>query len=294
MNGVIVIDKPTGWTSHDVVAKFRGIGKARSVGHLGTLDPIATGVLPLIVGNATRLARFYTKADKAYQATIRFGIETDTYDRAGKIVSEGGRAPDLSEMEAALRRFIGPIEQMPPQFSAKKVAGKAAYESARRNIPVDLKPVQIEIFELRMESYEAPDLVLHVRCSGGTYLRSLAHDLGAELGCGAHVHELRRLASGEFRIAQARTLDELQALAEEGRVAEALLPASEMLPDFPSVFVDSLTAGQIRQGRDFHASPFRQNRDAQFVKAIEGRDTLLAIGEATMPNVYHPVVVLAT
>jgi tRNA pseudouridine55 synthase len=292
INGIVVVDKPPDWTSHDVVAKFRGMAKTKSVGHLGTLDPIATGVLPLIVGNVTRLARFYTKADKTYEAVVRFGFSTDTYDRSGRPTSELASAPSLPEIEAVLRGMPGPQLQMPPQYSAKKVGGRAAYESARRNIAVELTPVEIEIFELRVEGYSAPDLRVTVRSSGGTYVRSIAHDVGAALGCGAHLQELRRLSSGDFRIEQARTLEELQALTADGRLSEALLPASELLPDFPPVWVDAITAGEIRQGRDFHVSPFRERRDSQFVKAIEGNNTLLAVGEATMPNVYHPIVVL--
>ena len=290
-----MVDKPADWTSHDVVAKFRGMARTRSVGHLGTLDPIATGVLPLIVGNATRLARFYTKADKTYEAVVRFGFSTDTYDRAGKQTSDIHNAPSLEAIENASRRFVGPQAQMPPQYSAKKVAGRPAYESARRNIAVELAPAHIKVFELHIEGYSAPDLTLTIRCSGGTYVRSIAHDLGAFLGCGAHLQELRRLKSGDFGVEQARTLAELQALTADGRLSDAFLPSSELLPEFPSVWVDQITAGQIRQGRDFHVSPFRQQRDAQFVKAIEGtaeKPSLLAVGEAAMPNVYHPIVVL--
>jgi tRNA pseudouridine55 synthase len=291
-----VVDKPSDWTSHDVVAKFRGMAKTKSVGHLGTLDPIATGVLPLIVGNVTRLARFYTKADKTYEAVVRFGFATDTYDRAGKVLGEvSPELPDLDAIELVLREMVGPQAQKPPQFSAKKVAGRAAYESARRGIEVELKPVAIEIFELRVEGYEAPDLRLVVKCSGGTYVRSIAHDLGVALGCGAHLQELRRTQSGDFAIGQSRTLEELQGLVAEGRLAEAFLPSGELLPEFPAVWVDALTAGQIRQGRDFHVSPFRDWRGVQFVRAMEGSsgdEKLLAVGEASMPNMYHPVVVL--
>ena len=291
-----MVDKPADWTSHDVVAKFRGMAKTRSVGHLGTLDPIATGVLPLIVGNVTRLARFYTKADKTYKAVVRFGFTTDTYDRAGKATRQVSETlPELAAIESAVRGFVGPQAQMPPQYSAKKVGGRAAYESARRGIEVKLKAVEIEIYELRVEGYEAPDLHLTVKCSGGTYVRSIAHDLGRALGCGAHLQELRRTQSGDFGIEQARTLEELQQLAVEHRLGEAFLPVRDLLPEFPSVWVDSLTAGQIRQGRDFHVSPFRDWRGVQFVKAMEGADDegrLLAVGESVMPNVYHPVVVL--
>jgi len=295
VNGIVVVDKPAEWTSHDVVAKFRGMAKTKSVGHLGTLDPIATGVLPLIVGNVTRLARFYTKADKTYEAVVRLGYSTDTYDRAGKATSATAAPPGIEAIEQAVRKFVGPQEQMPPQYSAKKVAGRAAYESARRNIAVELKPVEIEIFELRVDGYNAPDLRLTVRCSGGTYVRSIAHDLGTALGCGAHLQELRRTRSGDFAIEQACTLEELQELATGSRLADAFLPASELLPEFPAIWVDEVTAGQIRQGRNFHASPFRERQDAQFVKAITGTGEgarLVAVGEAETPNIYHPIVVL--
>lgn len=292
MHGVIIVDKPSGWTSHDVVAKFRGIAKTKSVGHLGTLDPIATGVLPLIIGNATRLARFFTKATKAYDATIRFGFSTDTYDRAGSATSLVMAAPSLAAIEAAVHKFRGPIEQMPPQYSAKKVGGVAAYANARKNITVELQPIQVEVFELRLDRYDAPDLKVHVRCSSGTYIRSLAHDLGNLLGSGAHLQELRRTVSGDFLIEQSHELPELQQFSNENRLQEALLPASELLPDFPPVFVDAETEGFIRQGRDFHVSPFRQRPEAQFVKVMTRDNQLLAIGEATIPHMYHPVLVL--
>jgi tRNA pseudouridine55 synthase len=292
VNGVVVVDKPTDWTSHDVVAKFRGIARTRSVGHLGTLDPIATGVLPLIIGNATRLARFFTKATKAYDATIRFGFATDTYDRAGAPTSPAAAAPSLEAIQEVLPQFLGPIEQMPPQYSAKKVGGIAAYASSRRNVAVELQPIHIEIFELRVDAYNAPDLQLHVRCSSGTYIRSLAHDLGNLLGSGAHLQELRRTISGDFTIAQAHALPDLQQLSNENRLQEALLPAADLLPDFPQVFVDVETEGYIRQGRDFHVTPFRQHPEAQFVKVMTRDNQLLAIGEATIPNMYHPLLVL--
>lgn len=291
MDGVILVDKPEGWTSHDVVGKFRGIARTRKVGHLGTLDPIATGVLPLIVGNATRLARFYTRADKTYEASIRFGVATDTYDREG---TPQGEEVDVSlsrsQIEAALVPFRGPISQVPPQFSAKKVGGVPAYKSARKNVTVELAPIEVEVYELSILEWASPLLRVLVRSSGGTYVRSLAHDLGQALGCGAHLQDLRRLASGDFRIEQARTLTELNELAAEGRLEEALLPMSEMLPEFPAVPVDSLTASQILQGRDFRVSSFRTTQ-ARLVKAISPAGSLLAIGQAILPNVYHPVIV---
>ncbi len=293
MDGVVVVDKSEGWTSHDVVGKFRGIARTRKVGHLGTLDPIATGVLPLIVGQGTRLARFYTKADKTYEAVVRLGFATDTYDRAGKPVSEQVAVSfSLAQLEAALQAFRGPISQMPPQYSAKKVDGVPAYQSARKNTPVELSAVDVEIYELTILDYAGGDVRLRVRCSGGTYVRSIAHDLGQALGCGAHLQELRRLASGEFTVAGARTVAELQALADAERLSEALIPVTQMLPQFPRIFVDDITAAQVRQGRDFHGSPFTP-AGSSLVKAVNHEGILIAIGEAVLPNVYHPIVVLA-
>ena len=293
MDGVIVIDKPEDWTSHDVVAKVRGILKTKRVGHLGTLDPIATGVLPLVIGKATRLAQFYTRSDKTYEGIVRFGWATATYDRAGEITGEQTDCILSREiLEPALTAFRGQVEQAPPPVSAKKVAGKRAYELARESKPVELESVTVQIYELALLDIDGADVRLRVRCSGGTYIRSIAHDLGKALGCGAHIHSLRRLASAEFDIAQARTLDELKALAVEDRAREALIPPAQMLPSFPNVFVDDLLEAQIRNGRNFPASPFRAGGPSQYAKALSRAGDLVAIGEAVLPTLYHPVVVL--
>lgn len=292
MDGVIVIDKPEGWTSHDVVAKARRIVKTKRVGHLGTLDPIATGVLPLVVGRATRLAQFYTRSDKIYEGIVRFGWSTDTYDRAGE--PAGDPVPvtlDAAELEPLLEQFRGEILQTPPPVSAKKVDGRRAYELARKAVAVELEPVKVQIFELELLGIEGADVRLRAHCSGGTYMRSIAHDLGKALGCGAHLHQLRRLASGEFEIAQARTMAQLESLAADDRLLDALVPSVELLPGFPGVYVDELTEAQIRNGRNFPASPFRPAA-GRFVKALTRQGDLVAIGEAVLPNLYHPVVVL--
>ena len=197
-----------------------------------------------------------------------------------------------AELEAALEPFRGRIEQRPPAVSAKKVEGRRSYELARKNIAVELPPVPIQVYEMTLLGVDGPHARLRVHCSGGTYMRSIAHDLGQALGCGAHLHELRRLASGEFEIDQARTLEQLQALAEEDRLLDAFVPAEMLLPAFPSVFVDDLTAAQVRNGRNFPASPFRAGPPAKFVKAVTRAGSLVAIGEAVLPNLYHPVVVL--
>jgi tRNA pseudouridine55 synthase len=293
LDGVIVVDKPEGWTSHDVVARTRRLAKTKKVGHLGTLDPIATGVLPLVIGRATRLAQFYTRSDKIYEGVVRFGWSTDTYDRAGEPTSAAVPVTlDRQALEAALEEFRGEILQTPPPVSAKKVAGRRAYELARAAVAVELEPARVQIYELTLLDVNGADVRLRVQCSGGTYMRSIAHDLGRLLGCGAHLDQLRRTASGEFDIAQAKTLAELEGMAAEERLAEALVPAARMLPGFPAVFVDETTAAHIRAGRNFPVSPFRTTAPSRHVKAVTGAGELVAIGEAVLPNLYHPVVVL--
>lgn len=293
MDGAIVIDKPEGWTSHDVVGKARRITGTKKVGHLGTLDPIATGVLPLVIGRATRLAQFYARSGKIYESAIRFGWATDTYDRAGEPLG-APRAVDIdpAALEQLLDRFRGEFLQTPPPVSAKRVAGRRAYALARKDIAVELAPVPVRVYELTVLSIDGPVVRLRAHCSGGTYMRSIAHELGEALGCGAHLAELRRLASGEFEIEQARTIPQLETLAAEGRLIDALVPMAQLLPAFPSVFVDDLTAAQIRNGRNFNASPFRAQPAAKFVKAVNARGELVAIGEAVLPNLYHPSVVV--
>ncbi len=293
MDGVIVVDKPEGWTSHDVVAKVRGIARTRRIGHLGTLDPIATGVLPLVLEKATRLAQFYTRSDKIYEGAVRFGWATDTYDRAGAQVGEKRDVQvDAAELAALLERFRGEIWQTPPPVSAKKIGGKRAYDLARQALAVELEPVKVSIYELVLLSVEGAVVRLRAHCSGGTYMRSLAHDLGQLVGYGAHLEELRRAASAEFEIAEARTLEQLQSLAAEDRLVDAIVPASKMLPGMPAVYVDDVTLAHIRHGQNFPASPFRSEAASKYVKALSRQGDLVAIGEAVLPNLYHPVVVL--
>ncbi|MGC9949426.1 MAG: tRNA pseudouridine(55) synthase TruB [Bryobacteraceae bacterium] len=293
VDGVIVVDKEQGWTSHDVVGKMRRIANTKRIGHLGTLDPIATGVLPLVIGRATRLAQFYTRSDKIYEALIRFGFATDTYDRSGAPTSPAIEPSlDAGDLDRLLDNFRGEIMQAPPPVSAKKVDGVRAYALARRQIPVDLPPAPVHIRDLTLLEVRGPEARLRAHCSGGTYMRSIAHDLGQALGCGAHLRDLRRMASAEFTLEQAHTIPRLQRMAAENLLDEALIPAARLLPDFPTVYVDSLTAGQIRQGRNFPVSPFRVQQGTRYVKAVAADGELIAIGEAVLPNLYHPAVVL--
>jgi tRNA pseudouridine55 synthase len=293
LDGAIVVDKPEGWTSHDVVNKVRRIAKTKKVGHLGTLDPIATGVLPLVIGRATRLARFYTHSDKIYEGVVRFGWSTGTYDSAGAAISRAVE-PHLNaaELERHLDGFRGEFLQTPPPVSAKKIGGKRAYELARQSVAVELEPVKVHVYELRLLGIDGSEIRLRAHCSGGTYMRSIAHDLGQALGCGAHLARLRRLASGEFEIDQARTIAHLESLAAEERLIDALVPPSAMLPGFPAVFVDETSVVSIRHGRDFPASPFRAHPASRYVKAVTRQNELVAVGEIVLPNLYHPLVVL--
>jgi tRNA pseudouridine55 synthase len=293
MDGVLVVDKPEGWTSHDAVNKARRLVNTRRVGHLGTLDPLATGVLPLVVGRATRLAQFFVRGDKAYDAIVRFGYATDTYDRDGTPTTPVTEPViDRAALETALESFTGLMQQTPPPISAKKIGGTPAYKLARKNLPVDLKPVEVTVHSMELAGLEGADAHLIVRCSAGTYLRSIAHDLGKMLGCGAFVQQLRRTASGEFTLDQARPLAELEQLAQEGRLEQVLIQTAQLLPNFPSEFVDLVTAGQIRQGREFRVSPFRARPGTRYVKAVSQQGELIAIGEMKLPNVYHPFLVL--
>ncbi|MGD1098616.1 MAG: tRNA pseudouridine(55) synthase TruB [Bryobacteraceae bacterium] len=293
MDGVIIVDKPSGWTSHDVVNKMRRFAGTRKVGHLGTLDPGATGVLPLVIGRATRLAQFYSRNDKVYEGVIHFGYATDSYDADGTPTSpEVSVSLDRSEIEAVFDSFRGEFMQVPPPVSAKKIGGKPAYELARKNQPVELEPVRVQVYSLEVIGLENNKATVRVHCSAGTYLRSIAHEAGQKLGCGAFLKSLRRTASGDFKIQMARTLEELAELAADGRLEEALLPAAQLLPEFPLEMVDSVTAGQIRTGRDFRVSPFQIRTSARYVKAVTAQGELIAIGEARLPHVYHPVLVL--
>lgn len=243
MNGIFLLHKPSGLTSHDVVNAVRRLAGTRRVGHAGTLDPLATGVLVVLVGQATRLAQYLTGHDKTYRAVIRLGETTDTYDAEGAVTARRPVTATVAEMEAALAGFRGPQWQRPPAYSAIKMEGQALYKRARRGETVAPEPRAVVFHALTVLAWELPDLTVDIVCSAGTYIRSLAHDLGERLGCGAHLRALTRLAAGPFWLEQAHPLDELRALAEAGRLAEVLLPPAVALADFPAV---TLTPEQVR------------------------------------------------
>ena len=292
MDGVIVMDKPSGISSHGAVGAMRRIAGTRRVGHLGTLDPIATGVLPLVIGTATRLSQFFLGHDRAYESWVQCGFATDSYDRAGEIVGERRQVRlGRERLEEILAGFRGVQLQMPPAISAKKIGGVPAYKLARQKKPVDLKPVEIEIYELDLLAIEADRFHIRTRCSSGTYIRTLAHEIGRALGCGAHVDELRRTAVGEFRLADARTTEQLETLSGEGRLEEAIVAPADLLPEMPAQRVDHTAAGRIANGRDFEITAFPSSKPAKRVKAISPEGRLLAIGELKLPTIYHPIIV---
>lgn len=293
MNGLVLIDKPAGCTSHDVVNQWRKLAETKRVGHLGTLDPMATGLLALVTGSATRLAPFFGKDDKTYIAEVTLGLISDTYDAEGEILTTGIVPPAGEDaVRAALNQFRGRIWQTPPSTSAKKVKGVPAYKLARKKQPVELAPVEVEIKVLEIQSISLPTVQIRVTCSSGTYIRSLAHDLGERLGCGALLSKLRRTESGGFSIESARSVETLRELASAGRLSEAVIPAARLLPEFPAEHFDSTIEAHIRHGRDFRTSPFVVRPGAPFVKALSRSGELIAIGELRMPNLYHPSTVL--
>ncbi len=291
MNGVLVIDKPGGLTSHDVVARVRRLLHERSVGHLGTLDPMATGVLPLLLGKMTRLAQFYGDAEKSYEGEMCFGFATDTYDADGDPIGEA-QPVNLSfeQIRDAGRRFVGKIEQMPPPFSAKKVAGVPAYKLARKKKEVELQPVQVEVRELEILSLSGDRAQFRSRVASGTYLRSIAHELGKALGVGAHLASLRRTASGEFSLEDARTLEQVEAAAQAGEPEREFVHPRRVLPAFPSVTVADDLAAKVRHGIAVNLPEMSKSK---FVKVFVGQCDLIAIATRVAGTLFHPKVVLA-
>jgi tRNA pseudouridine55 synthase len=289
MNGVLIIDKPQGLTSHDVVNRVRRILGQRSVGHLGTLDPSATGVLPIVVGNFTRLAQFYVHSEKRYEGTIRFGFSTNTYDAEGEAT-----APAQSiilkpeEIRVLAAQFHGVLEQTPPPFSAKKIAGVPAYKLARKNQEVTLKPVQVEIKEFEILDVAGDRATFRARVGSGTYMRSIAHEMGQKLGCGAHLAELRRTAVAEFVTEDAHTLEELELAVREGTVEQVFVHPRKLLPLMPCVTATDENASLIRSGRAVNLPEMSR---APRVKVFCGQRELIAIASRIAGTLFHPGIV---
>ena len=311
MDGVLIIDKPAGPTSHDVVARARRALREKRIGHTGTLDPNATGVLPLVIGRATRLASLLSSSEKEYEAGIRLGAATDTYDAAIRLL-EGGAAPDppdvdAAQVEDALTRFRGTFEQMPPPYSAKKVGGVPAYKLARKNQPTSLSPVSVTVRELALLAMSEGLVKIRVVSTAGFYVRSLAHDLGIALGCGAHLETLRRTRAGAFGADRAVALDQLE--REPEAAAARLIPLEGVLPDLPACRLTVRGAERVSHGNfvsseDFSAmgtGPIRDPYGAGMgtgpipgdrVQLFDQDGALLAIAEAGPDGLLRPSIVL--
>ena len=289
MNGLIVVDKPSGMTSHDVVSIVRRATGEKSIGHLGTLDPMATGVLPLLLGKYTRLAQFFGKAEKQYTGGIRFGFATDTFDAEGQPSAEPAPlTQSLDELRILAQHFHGEMDQMPPVFSAKKINGVPAHKLARAGKEVAVKPARISIHSFDLLSLEGDTATFAIHVSAGGYVRSVAHELGGLAGCGAHLCALRRTQAGPFTLEQSIMLDDLKALTPAE--IEARLPHPRaILPDMPSVTVDDKTAGRIRNGMQVNVPEFSQ---ASLIKVFTGPRDLLCIARRIAGTLVQPEIVL--
>ncbi len=276
ISGVLVVDKPVGLTSHDVVQIVRKGTNIRRAGHTGTLDPRASGVLVILIGPAVRLSEYVSASDKRYQAVIRLGASTDTYDADGRIVSTSP-VDKITEaqFEKALQSYVGEIEQVPPPYSAIKVKGRKAYEMAREGEEIDLAPRKIKVYSLELLEWAPPEAVIDVYCSSGTYVRSLAHDLGETLGCGAHLIGLRRTKSGRFTLRDAVPLRKLRESFEDGTWYQYLIPAAEALSDWPAIELSQEQVEAIRHGHRIRAESNGQG----MVRGISEQGELVALLE---------------
>ena len=311
LHGILVVDKPRGKTSHDVVETVRRLVGFRQIGHFGTLDPLATGVLVLALGRATRLARFYAGRRKRYTCGVRFGFATDTYDADGEPLSED-TAPtlDASQLQPLAEQFVGKIQQTPPSFSAKKIRGRPAHELARKHKPVKLEAVEVEVYEFRLVGVEGSIARFVVECGAGTYIRSLANDIGKLHGAGAHLAEIVRTAVGEFTLDQAAPLAELVEDAKAGKIEERVIRLENLLSELPRATVLPIIEKRVRHGAKFNLpiaqihpgqTTAAQGAPAQIdsgewrpsrLRVFNQQGHLIAIAEAIAPRTYQPLVVL--
>jgi tRNA pseudouridine55 synthase len=295
VNGLLIIDKPGGMTSHDVVNRLRKITGEKSIGHLGTLDPMATGVLPLLLGKFTRLAQYFSSDEKSYAGSIRFGFATDTYDAEGQPAgpdrwSEFAAEMTIARVRQAAARFKGEMDQLPPPFSAKKIDGTPAYKLAREGKPVELRTARVRIASLEISALEGAEAAFAMRISAGGYVRSVAHELGNALGCGAHLSALRRTRAGGFLVQQARTLEELQATAgDSAAIEEMCIHPRNLLLEMPAVVGDSHALNRLRNGAQANLAEFSQ---APLVKVFAGQKELVAIAKRIAGTLFQPLVVM--
>jgi tRNA pseudouridine55 synthase len=296
VNGLLVVDKPGGITSHDVVNRLRKITGERSIGHLGTLDPMATGVLPMLMGKYTRLAQYFSAAEKSYTGTIRFGFATDTYDAEGEAAGPdlwpefSGRVT-LEAVRGEATRFLGESTQMPPAFSAKKIDGKPAYKLAREGKSPELKAAKVRIDCFEIAAMDGAEASFKMTISSGGYVRSVAHELGQAQGCGAHLAALRRVRAGVFTVEQAHTLDALQPLAGQvGELESLCVHPRSILTGMPAVTADAQALGKLRNGAQANLAEFSQ---APLVKVFASQTELVGVAKRVAGTLFQPVVVFS-
>lgn len=276
VHGVLLLDKPAGFTSNDALQKAKRLLNACKAGHTGSLDPIATGLLPLCFGDATRLSQFLLDADKRYWTVFRLGVSTSTYDTEGEVLQTRPVNVTTADVERVLPRFTGEIKQVPPMYSAIKIGGQPLYKLARAGEVVEREARDLTVYEMKFLALEGDRLTLEIHCSKGTYIRTLAHDIGEVLGCGAHVTELRRLGVGGLDVRRAVTIAELEALAAPEERARKLLPLDAMLSGYPDVHLTALAAHYLRQGQPVS---LQHGREPGWVRLYEGESRFLGLGQ---------------
>ena len=276
LNGILLIDKPHGMTSNQVLQRAKRILQACKAGHTGSLDPIATGLLPLCFGEATKVSQFMLDADKQYWVRIKLGESTTTYDIEGEVVSTGAVNVDRRQIEKALKSFTGTISQLPPMYSAVKQGGQALYKLAREGKEVERNPREVTVYRIDILDFDGEYLELEILCSKGTYVRTIAHDLGQVLGCGAHVVELRRLGVGDFRIDEAVDLEDIEELQSPDEIERFLLPVDEALLGLPDVTLTSLATHYLLQGQPVTA---RHGQEPGLVRLYSDENAFLGMGE---------------
>lgn len=280
MNGIILVDKPCGWTSHDVVGKLRGILRERRIGHSGTLDPMATGLLVVFAGRATRAVEFAEADTKEYIAGLRLGVSTDTQDTTGNVLNTCETLPSKDELIAAANGFLGEISQIPPMYSAIKINGKKLYELARRGEIVERSPRKVTISKLELVGEDKCDYILDIHCSKGTYIRTLCSDIGDKLGCGGCMSSLRRVKAGVFSITQAHTMEQIQAAADLGGLDGIIIPVDTLFTDKPNLTVNEFEEKKLRNGNTIKTKSadgtYRvYSESGEFLLLAEVKDNLL-------------------
>jgi tRNA pseudouridine55 synthase len=284
ISGILLLDKPVGMTSNAALQRVKRLFNARKAGHTGSLDPLATGILPLCFGEATKFSQFLLEADKSYRATIRLGVITESGDADGKVVEER-YVPDISDdrLEGVLSKFRGEISQVPPMFSALKVNGQPLYKLARKGLEVERKARQVTIHELSVLERQQKEIMVDVRCTKGTYIRTLAEDIGLELGCGAHVTQLRRISVGPYGVKRAVSMEGLERMSENQVCLDAeLLPVSSAVQDWPKVNVNEICASYVRQGQSVQiANAPTHGWVSIFIESSELNGNFVGVGEVT-------------